>query len=83
MSKTKGHASEADVKAGRTRAVDPWGNKLADEQAKLGARSHPADPGAEKMVEVAEIAAKTVASWIGRALSLAARVGALPPKVTE
>ena len=81
--KVKGHATEADVFAGRATPMDKWGNKLADEQARLGAKCHPVDTHAEQRIQAAMVATKTAASWIGRGLSIAASAGALPPKVTE
>ena len=83
VTKVKAHATQAMVDGELVTEVDRWGNQLADEAAKNGARCHPSLDDFFTRLQVRRATSQRCAQWLGIGLQAAQQVGSLPVELTK
>ena len=82
VEKVKAHTTEAAVQKGEISARDRYGNALADEFAKKGARLHRTLQATRDRAADLRLQSKRLAGWIARGLTAAAASLAILPNLT-
>ena len=83
VKKVKAHATQAMIDGNLISEVDAWGNKMADEAAKLGSACHPDVTEFLKKFKVRRLTSTVCAQWLGVGLQAAQAAGALPAELTS
>ena len=83
VTKVKAHATQAMVDGEEVTEVDRWGNQLADEAAKNGARCHPSLEDFFTRLQVRRATSERCAHWLGIGLEAAQQAGSLPAELTK
>ena len=83
VTKVKAHTTLAMVDGEIITEVDRWGNQLADEAAKNGARCHPSLDNFLARLKVRRGTSELCAQWLGIGLEAAQQAESLPAELTK